>query len=99
MTRRELFDLLMKCGGERRATSDEWLEPFAFAVLAHAAPKWHPVSERVPKSGQYFIRMAGSDVDLPGKIKITSAFSGDRFTPRVTHWCGPIEPPPFEEKP
>jgi hypothetical protein len=30
----ELFDLLMQSGGDNRAFSNDWLEPFALAVLA-----------------------------------------------------------------
>jgi hypothetical protein len=57
---RELFDLLMESGGDNRAFSNDWLEPFAHALLArwgnHAVNT--PLDQPEPEEEEWYSRFA-----------------------------------------
>jgi len=74
-------------------------EKVAAAVIANAAPKWHPVSEPVPNmDASYHVGSLTYGNKFENK-NIVVGWQVKHHPCGYTHWCGPIEPPPFQEKP
>jgi hypothetical protein len=106
-TEAELFQVLMQNGGETRATSNKWLEPFTRAVLARwggAAVQPVPVDERpweqpgwCDAEGRCWW-FAPTDA-IPGGFRsagwgLYAPAPADEDTHCLPHWAIPVPQPP-----